>query len=200
MLQTIDIKLQSQGQPLAPSAEIQRLHLFVEKWKTEGETHASADAPAVKVTGMDTYEWLSGKFFLVHRANGHIGNEELSTIEFIGYDASSQTYTCHSFDRRGSTDSFRATLRVGEAYLGNRTWTIEGKSARFTGLFNSIGSYGRIYLGQRIVRDGVWIYTVEDYRTTYVLSDDDNTMTTHWDWLSETDWLSLVELKGTKLN
>jgi Protein of unknown function (DUF1579) len=61
-------------------------------------------------------------------------------------------------------------------------------------------NYGRIYLGQRIVRDGVWIYTVEDYRTTYVLSDDGNTMTTHWDWLSETDWLSLVELKGTKLN
>jgi Protein of unknown function (DUF1579) len=61
-------------------------------------------------------------------------------------------------------------------------------------------NYGRIYLGQRIVSDGVWIYTVEDYRTTYVLSNDGNTMTTHWDWLSGTDWLSLVELKGTKLN
>jgi Protein of unknown function (DUF1579) len=105
MLQTIlmlrgfanDIKLQSQGQQIAPSAEIQRLHLFVGKWNTEGETHASADAPAVKVTGVNTYEWMTGKFFLVHRADGHMGNEELNTLEFIGYDASSQMYTCHSF-------------------------------------------------------------------------------------------------------
>jgi Protein of unknown function (DUF1579) len=61
-------------------------------------------------------------------------------------------------------------------------------------------NYGRIYLGQRIIRDGVWTYTVEDYRTTYVLSNDGNTMTTHWDWLSGADWLCLAELKGTKLN
>jgi Protein of unknown function (DUF1579) len=133
MLQTIDIKLQSQGQQIAPSAEIQRLHLFVGKWSTEGETHASADAPAVKVTGIDTYEWMPGKFFLVHRMDGHIGNEELQQLEFIGYDPSSQTYTCHSFDNRGNADLFQANLR-------DHTWTIEGKSSRFTGLFNSIGN------------------------------------------------------------
>ncbi len=141
MLQTIDIKLQSQGQPLTPSAELQRLHVLVGTWKTEGETHASADAPAVKVAFVDTYQWLSGKFFLVHRADGHIGNEELNTIEFISYDASSQTYTCHSFDSRGNSDLGRANLR-------DHTWTIlqgrgfanEGKSSRFTGLFNSLGN------------------------------------------------------------
>jgi Protein of unknown function (DUF1579) len=133
MLQTIDIKLQSQGQSIAPSPEIQRLHLFVGKWKTEGETHASADTPAVKVAFLDTYEWLSGKFFLVHRADGQIGNEQLSTLEFIGYDPSSQMYTCHCFDNRGSTELFQANFR-------DHTWTIEGKSSRFTGLFNSIGS------------------------------------------------------------
>ena len=133
MLQTIDIKLQSQGQSIAPSAEIQHLHLFVGKWNTAGETHASMDAPAVKVAFVDTYEWMSGKFFLVHYANGHIGNEELNTIEFIGYDPSSQMYTCHSFDSRGNCDLHQANLR-------EHTWTIEGKSARFTGLFNSIGN------------------------------------------------------------
>jgi Protein of unknown function (DUF1579) len=132
MLQTIDIKLQSQGPPIAPSAEIQRLQIFVGKWNTEGETHASVDAPAVKVAFVDTYEWLAGKFFLVHRADGQIGNEEMNTIEFIGYDPSSQMYTCHSFDNRGNSDLFQANFR-------DHTWTIEGKSARFTGLFNSIG-------------------------------------------------------------
>ncbi|WP_310489355.1 DUF1579 family protein [Chamaesiphon sp. VAR_69_metabat_338] len=133
MLQTTNIKLQSQGQSIAPSLEIQRLHLFVGKWKTEGETHARADAPAVKVAFMDTYEWMPGKFFLVHRADGQIGNEQLNTLEFIGYDPSSQTYTCHSFDSRGNSDLFQATLR-------DHTWTIEGKSSRFTGVFTSTGS------------------------------------------------------------
>jgi Protein of unknown function (DUF1579) len=133
MLQTIDIKLQSQGQPIAPSVEIQRLQIFVGKWKTEGETHAFVDTPAVKVAFVDTYEWLSGKFFLVHRADGQIGNEASSTIECIGYDTSIQMYTCHSFDRHGNADQFQAHLR-------DRTWTIEGKSARFTGVFAITGN------------------------------------------------------------
>jgi Protein of unknown function (DUF1579) len=136
-----DIKLQSHGQPIAPSAEMQHLHLLVGTWNTEGETHANADAPAVKVTGVDTYEWLAGKFFLVHRANGHMGNEELNSIEFIGYDASSQMYACYSFvgvpsrneNRRGNSDLFQANLR-------DHTWTIEGKSSRFTGVFANTGN------------------------------------------------------------
>jgi Protein of unknown function (DUF1579) len=141
MLQAIDIKLQFQGQPLAqplgtriaPSPECRNLHLFVGKWNTEGETRASEDTPATKVAFVDTYEWLPGKFFLVHRADGQIGNEELSTIEFIGYDASSQMYSCHSFDSHGNADLFQANLR-------DRTWTIEGESARFTGLFSNTGN------------------------------------------------------------
>jgi hypothetical protein len=123
-----DVKLQFSGQQIAPSAEIQCLDLFIGTWNTEGETHASADAPAVKVTGLDTYEWMSGKFFLVHCANGHIGNEELNTIEFIGYDPSSQTYTCRSFDSRGNCELRQANFR-------DPMWTIEGKSSRFTGMF-----------------------------------------------------------------
>jgi Protein of unknown function (DUF1579) len=129
---TIDIKLQSPGQPLAPSAAHQRLELFVGKWNIEGETYASADVPAVKVTGVETYEWMSGEFFLVRRADEHIGNEELNTLEFIGYDPSSQTYTCHSFDSRGNSDLFQANFH-------DPIWKIEGKSSRFTGMFATSG-------------------------------------------------------------
>ena len=118
---------------LTPSAEIQRLELFVGRWNTEGETHASADAPAVKIAGMDTYEWMSDKFFLIHRADRHIGDEALNTIEFIGYDTSSQMYTCQYFDSRGNSDSFQVNLR-------DHTWTIEGKSSRFTGVFATTGN------------------------------------------------------------
>lgn len=149
MLQTIDTKLQSQGQPIAPSAETQHLHLLVGKWNTEGETHASEASPAVKVAFVDTYEWLSGKFFLVHHADGQIGDEQLSTIEFIGYDSLSQRYNCHSFDSRGNADLFQANLR-------DRTWTIEGKSARFTGVFSNTG-HALVGKWERLSDDLNWL-------------------------------------------
>jgi Protein of unknown function (DUF1579) len=133
MLQTIDIKLQSQGQAIAPTVEIQHLDRFVGKWNTEGETCSSDDVPAVKLAFVDTYEWMSGKFFLIHRADGHIGNEALNSIEFIGYDASSQRYTCHSFDSCGNADILQADLH-------DQTWTIAGESLRFTGLFGITGT------------------------------------------------------------
>jgi Protein of unknown function (DUF1579) len=133
--QTVETYIQSLSlaQPRTPSAEIQHLQLFVGKWNTEGETHASADAPAVKISAVDTYEWMSGKFFLVHHVDGHMGEEELNVIEFIGYDPSSQTYSCHSFDNRGNSDLYQANLR-------DPIWTIEGKSSRFTGMFSTNGN------------------------------------------------------------
>ena len=42
--QRIDIKLQSQGQPLIPSAELQLLNVFVGKWHTEGLSYGSGQS------------------------------------------------------------------------------------------------------------------------------------------------------------
>jgi Protein of unknown function (DUF1579) len=60
-------------------------------------------------------------------------------------------------------------------------------------------NYGRIHLGHWSVRDRVWSYTGTEYRATYVFSDDGNTMTIRWEWLSEEDWFISAELKATKV-
>jgi Protein of unknown function (DUF1579) len=61
-------------------------------------------------------------------------------------------------------------------------------------------NYGRILSGQRSICDGVWSSSVgTEYRTTYVLRNDGQTMTTHWDCLHGDDWLVLADLEGTKL-
>jgi hypothetical protein len=59
-------------------------------------------------------------------------------------------------------------------------------------------NYGRIDLGQRTIRNGVWSHSETDYRTTYAFSNDRNNMATHWEWF-EDDWFVLADLEGTKV-
>ena len=166
MLPTIDIKLQSQGQPLVPSAEHQLLNIFVGKWHLEGLSYGSGQAyenphdSSVRWSAEETYEWLPGGFFLANRFEAKIGNTPISGIEIVGYDAMSQSYPSQLFD-----------------------------------------SYGRILSGQRSIRDGVWSSSIgTEYRTTYAFHNDDNTLTSCWEWLDGDDWLVLADLEGTRVN
>ncbi len=61
-------------------------------------------------------------------------------------------------------------------------------------------NYGRIHLGQRSIRDGVWSYTGSEYRVTYTFRNEGNNLATHWEWLSGEDWFVLADLEGTKVN
>lgn len=126
---SLETKNQTSEQSPALAAEHKRLEVFVGKWNTEGQVLTDSDIPA-KLIAVDTYEWLPGKFFLLHRVDAQIGEEKTEVLEIIGYDASSQTYRTHSFDSQGNSDTFQANLH-------DRIWTIEGKSARFKGEFSS---------------------------------------------------------------
>ncbi len=61
-------------------------------------------------------------------------------------------------------------------------------------------NYGRIHLGRRSIRDGVWSYTGTEYRSTYTFRNDGDNLATHWEWLDGADWSVLSDLEGTKLN
>ncbi len=120
-------------QPPEPDPALKRLDVLVGKWNTEGQTRASADAPAAKIRAVDIYEWLPGGFFLVHRWDGRMGDGEIHGIEIIGYDVSSQTYPIRSFDNQGNSDLLQASAR-------DDTWTFTGESMRFTGVFSDDGN------------------------------------------------------------
>src|SRR5262249_37903745 len=106
-----------------------RLNVFVGKWITDGVIYASPSGPAYQLKAVDTYEWLPGGYFLIHQVDGYMGEDEVKAIEIIGYDASTQNYTTHSYDNHGNISAYQANLL-------DRNWTILGKSERFTGMFS----------------------------------------------------------------
>lgn len=116
-------------QPPEPDPALRRLNVFVGKWKTEGQIIKTPSNPAASISGTDIYEWLPGGFFLIHRVDVHMGEEEVKAIEVIGYDDSSQTYPMHSFDNNGNYDLLQAKVH-------DNKWTFAGKSLRFTGVFS----------------------------------------------------------------
>jgi hypothetical protein len=110
---------QAPKQPGKPGPEYRRLDVFVGKWKMEGLQYDGPFGPAAKVSAVETYEWLTGGFFLVHRLDGRLGDAEIACIEVIGQDASSQSYPRQSFYSDGKTNIWRTQE-------DNGTWTLTG--------------------------------------------------------------------------
>ncbi len=113
--------VRSKEQVPQPGPGHKRLHVFVGNWNTEGEAKLDPAGPALRIKGTDSYEWLPGEFFLIHRWDVRIGEEQTSGIEIIGYDDASDTYPMQSFDNQGRTDILTGSVKQGE-------WTYEGQS------------------------------------------------------------------------
>jgi hypothetical protein len=95
--------------------------MFLGKWTQVGEAQASPYGPAGKLTSTDTYEWLPGGFFMLHRWEARQGAVESKGTEILGYDARNRVYRSHVFDNFGNSASYKFTLQ------GN-TWTVTGDS------------------------------------------------------------------------
>lgn len=115
-----------------PGPEHKRLDAFVGTWNTQGRTNASPSAPAAAILGVDTYEWLDGGFFLVHRVDVRMGAKQIKGLELIGYDASNKTYRTHAFDSQGNYSTYRATVHDG-------VWTFMGETERATVVLSDAG-------------------------------------------------------------
>jgi hypothetical protein len=62
------------GHQLGP--ELERLAALVGRWRTSGWTRETADTPALQIAATDTYEWLPGRFALLHTVDAHIADIE----------------------------------------------------------------------------------------------------------------------------
>jgi hypothetical protein len=103
------------------------------RWRTEGKTIATQDAPSIAIAGTDTYEWLPGGFFMIHHVDVRMGQDEAKTLEVIGYDVATNTYPTTFFDNQGNTGSYRATVN-------NDAWTFQGASDRATLTISNAGN------------------------------------------------------------
>ena len=106
--------------PRRRGPEEDRLEVFVGSWTLEGTAFDSPFGPAAPITAKETWEWLPGGVFLVHRLHGRLGDQEMACIEVTHWDEPSRSYKLHTFYNDGTRNEWRATEDGG-------AWTIRGE-------------------------------------------------------------------------
>lgn len=118
--------------PSAATIQLERLSGFAGVWNTEGEIKAGPSVQSAKFTAVDTYEWLPGGHFLLHRFDSDMPEGRVQGIEIIGYSPESDSHPMRTFDNLGKEN-------LMQARLDNDTWTFIGEGVRFTGGFREGG-------------------------------------------------------------
>ncbi len=115
-----------QEHPPKPGPEHTRREIFLGKWKMEGKQYEHPFGVAAKINVVESYEWLPGGFFIVHRFDGCRDKEEIACVEIIGYDVSLQSYSIYAFYNDGHTREWLLHEKDG-------VWTHTGedKSMKF---------------------------------------------------------------------
>jgi uncharacterized protein DUF1579 len=138
--------------------EHKRLEVFVGKWNQEGRAYDSPFGSAADISAVETFEWLTGGLFLVHRLEGQLGGVPIACIEIIGYDAASQNYSAHTFYNDGKENVWRLERRDGSWRLSGE-WQQDGGRllVRCTEVFSDSGD----------VISGKWEYSPDgtDWQT-----------------------------------
>jgi hypothetical protein len=116
----------------AAGAEHKRLDALIGRWKTDGWTKETADAPAAKVDAVDTYEWAPGGYALLHAVEAKMGDETVEGAELIGFDPERGAFVTQYFGSDGP-EAYEASLSEDE---GSMTWTMRSETSRFAGTFN----------------------------------------------------------------
>lgn len=139
--------------PAEPGLGHKRLEAFLGRWHTDGQQYESPFGPAATFKAVERWEWLPGGFFLIHRLEGHIGDQPVACIEITGHDPADQTYCAYTYYNDGTSRTWRMRERDG-------TWTLtaEGQTgdklphARWTAVFSDGGN----------VMTGTWEYSSDD--------------------------------------
>jgi len=74
------------------AAGLQALEPLVGKWHTEGQQFEGPLGPAAPFVAVETFEWLDGGQFLVHRLDGHFGRQPAACVEVLGKRAEGELF------------------------------------------------------------------------------------------------------------
>lgn len=117
--------------PSAENARAKRgLDAFAGTWKTEGYQYAGTFGPDAGVTAHETYEWLTGGKFLIHRLEGSRGATPMACIEIIEREASGDVYAMHTFYDEGTSQVWRLTETDDGNWITAADWTTPDGSKR----------------------------------------------------------------------
>jgi hypothetical protein len=92
---------------------------LVGKWHTEGAQLESPLGPASPFVAVETFEWLDGGHFLVHRLDGRFGKQPAACIEIIGKNASG--LFARTFYNDGNVNEWKLEER-GRQLIMSGTW------------------------------------------------------------------------------
>jgi hypothetical protein len=125
-----DTNSQSLNRP-RPDPALQRLDKLVGTWEIKGRTLNSKEDD---ISGWVTIKWLPGGFFLQLRGEMQVGEFALWSLEIIGYDPFTKTFSSSVYSDMGGTP-----VPYQWDVQGN-ILTHAGAGARFTGVFSEDGN------------------------------------------------------------
>ncbi len=157
MAQTNTVQFQRQGQR---NPELDCLNIFIGKWMNEGYTVETSEAPSVKIITSDVYEWLPGKFFVLHTAYGRIGDMDVGGMEVLGYDPATRKYFSRFFDSGGN-------IHEADLTADGDSWIWRGKTTGCTAAFTENGKVQTAH-HVRLDENGRWVPSMEVVLTKVV--------------------------------
>ncbi len=108
-----------QASDAAPGLE--GLKPLVGKWHTEGKQLEGPLGPAAPFVAVETFEWLEGGRFLVHRLDGKFGTRPAACIEVFGLNQANELFG-HTFYNDGNTNTWQLQVD-SHAVILNGTWS-----------------------------------------------------------------------------
>src|SRR5258706_14944131 len=111
-----------------PARGLEALERLAGKWHTEGQQNEGPVGPAAPFVAVETFEWLDGGHFLIHRLDGKFGRQPAACLEVLGRDAAGELFA-QTFYNDGNTNSWRVT-EEGAALVLSGTWS-KGEGATF---------------------------------------------------------------------
>ena len=116
--------------PPQRTAAHRQLDAFAGTWRARGQSFGSLEqnpddprASPEMWLGEETYEWLPGGFFMLHRWDAKIGTHPFKGTEIIGYDEARGRFYTRMFDNAGNHPEYIATVP------GN-VWTFAAAATR----------------------------------------------------------------------
>lgn len=116
--------------------ENSRLNVFIGKWHTTGDIFGNEGEVVGKVDAIDKYEWVDGKYAVMHSIESQMGEDMIHGIEMIGYASERRAYFVSFFDNQGSVGWEELRLE-GENWIWFGEDVMGVKYHRCTGAFKN---------------------------------------------------------------
>jgi hypothetical protein len=101
------------------ASELDLLNVFIGHWHAEGDLYGDKHSEHLPYAWVgrwesdETYHWMSGRYFVVHRWHARVGERSFKGLEIIGYDACLREYFSRLFDNDGHTIKYRISVEDG---------------------------------------------------------------------------------------